>query len=64
MLEKLDQALTPARRTRLYQIAVAVGVILVARGFITANEIGDYLVVLALLLGVAAPAVAKRNVDR
>lgn len=55
----------PSRAVRLwlYGIAVAVAALLIGYGFLTVEQGGLWLVLLASILGVA-PAVAARNVPR
>lgn len=57
-LTELEQALTPARRRKVYRLATIVVLVVFARQL----SQGDVLEALAILLGVAPTELAARNV--
>lgn len=64
MLERIEGALTPERRRRLYRAVQAVLLVLVLHKLVTADEAAVYLQALALAAGIAPAEVAARNVPR
>lgn len=64
MLEKIENALTPERRRRVYRLVQAVLLVLVLHKLVTADEAATYLQALALAAGLAPAQLAARNTPR
>jgi hypothetical protein len=60
-LSQLEQALTPARRRRVYRLVSVLLLLLVAHKVLTAPDVASYLQALAIALGIAPAELAARN---